>query len=86
MPPHLRACEGVEHLVFQEEPQPLPLPLALLPALQAAANHRALGPQRHLVVDTRHGHTQGDMDTRSMNESSANRDSIVSLCISSQVD
>lgn len=33
VPPHLTGCEGVEHLVFEEEPQPLPLPLALLPTL-----------------------------------------------------
>lgn len=33
VPPHLTGCEGVEHLVFEEEPQPFPLPLALLPAL-----------------------------------------------------
>lgn len=46
--PHLKGCEGVEHLVFEEEPQPLPLPLALLPPLQAATHGGALHGQRHL--------------------------------------
>lgn len=46
--PHLTGCEGVEHLVFEEEPQPLPLPLALLPPLQAATHGGALHGQRHL--------------------------------------
>lgn len=36
--PHLLSPVGVKNLVFQEEPQPLPAPLALLAALQAAAN------------------------------------------------
>lgn len=48
VPPHLMGCEGVEHLVFEEEPQPLPFPLALLPALQAAAHGGALHTKRHL--------------------------------------
>lgn len=49
MPPHLTGREGVEHLVFEEEPQTLPLPLALLPALQAAAHCGSLHGKRHLV-------------------------------------
>lgn len=48
VPPHLACCEGVEHLVFEDEPQPLPLPLALLTPLQAATHGRALSPQHHL--------------------------------------
>lgn len=50
VPPHLTGCEGVEHLVFEEEPQPLPLPLALLPALQAAAHGGALHGKCHLHI------------------------------------
>lgn len=50
VPPHLTGCEGVEHLVFEEEPQTFPLPLALLPALQAAANGGALNSKRHLMT------------------------------------
>lgn len=46
--PHLTGCEGVEHLVFEEEPQPLPLPLALLPPLQAATYGGAFHGQCHL--------------------------------------
>lgn len=42
VPPHLTGCEGVEHLVFEEEPQPLPLPFALLPALQTPTHGGAL--------------------------------------------
>lgn len=49
MPPHLTGCEGVEHLVFEEEPQPLPLPLALFPALQAATHGGTLHAQRDLI-------------------------------------
>lgn len=37
-PPHLLSPVGVENLVFQEEPQLLPAPLALLAALQTAAD------------------------------------------------
>lgn len=51
VPPHLASCEGVEHLVFEEEPQPLPLPLALLPALEAAAHCGALQGQGNLIKD-----------------------------------
>lgn len=36
--PHLLSPVGVKNFVFQEEPQPLPAPLALLGALQTAAN------------------------------------------------
>lgn len=36
--PHLLSSVGVKDLVLQEEPQALPAPLALLAALQAAAN------------------------------------------------
>lgn len=49
VPPHLTGCEGVEHLVFEEEPQPLPLPLALLPALQATAHGGAIHGKCHLI-------------------------------------
>lgn len=42
VPPHLTGCEGVEHLVFEEEPQSLPLPFALLPALQTPTHGGAL--------------------------------------------
>jgi len=42
VPPHLTGCEGVEHLIFEEEPQSLPPSFALLPALQASAYGRAL--------------------------------------------
>jgi len=52
VPPHLTGREGVEHLVFEEEPQALPLPLALLPALQAAAHGGALHGKGHLDGDT----------------------------------
>lgn len=51
VPPHLASCEGVEHLVFEEEPQLLPLPLALLPALEAAAHCGALQGQDNLFKD-----------------------------------
>lgn len=51
VPPHLASCEGVEHLVFEEEPQSLPLPLALLPALEAAAHCGALQGQGNLIKD-----------------------------------
>ena len=50
VPPHLTGCEGVEHLVFEEEPQPLPLPLALLTALQAAAHGGALHCKSNLMT------------------------------------
>lgn len=51
VPPHLASCEGVEHLVFEEEPQPLPLPLALLPALEGAAHCGALHSKGNLIKD-----------------------------------
>lgn len=57
VPPHLASCEGVEHLVFEEEPQPLPLPLALLPALEAAAHCGALHSKGNLIKDKSHRHT-----------------------------
>lgn len=54
VPPHLASCEGVEHLVFEEEPQSLPLPLALLPALEAAAHCGVLKGQGNLInVETK---------------------------------
>lgn len=49
VPPHLARCEGVEHLVFEEEPQSLPLPLALLSALEAATHCGALQGQGNLI-------------------------------------
>lgn len=58
VPPHLASCEGVEHLVFEEEPQPFPLPLALLPALEAAAHCGALHCQGHLIKDETKNHHQ----------------------------
>lgn len=40
-PPHLAGLVGVKHLVFEEEPQSLPVPLAPLTALLSPA-HRGL--------------------------------------------
>lgn len=36
--PHLSSSVGVKHLVFEEEPQSFPVPLALLAALQGATD------------------------------------------------
>lgn len=58
VPPHLASCEGVEHLVFEEEPQPLPLPLALLPALEAPAHCGALHSKGNLIKDKTRTQTQ----------------------------
>lgn len=58
VPPHLASCEGVEHLVFEEEPQPLPLPLALLPTMEAAAHCGALHSKSNLIKDKTNTHTQ----------------------------
>lgn len=40
--PHLLGSVGVKHLVFKEEPQSLPVPLAPLTALQRATNRAFL--------------------------------------------
>lgn len=58
VPPHLASCEGVEHLVFEEEPQPLPLPLALLPTMEAAAHCGALHSKSNLIMDETNTHAE----------------------------
>lgn len=50
MPPHLMIGGDVGHLVFEEEPQLLPVPLAPLAAVQTATPGRALRRLRHLRI------------------------------------
>lgn len=54
VPPHLTGCEGVEHLIFEEEPQPLPFSFALLTSLQASTHGGALHTKRHLMIFVKH--------------------------------
>ncbi len=46
--PHLSCFKGVEHLVFEQKPQPLPLPFALFASLQTATHSGSLCTHRYL--------------------------------------